>query len=89
MYQIGGNSNASWQDEPHSLRMFWSHSYAGLHSAAYLAGYELGKADLEAESFDGFAEIEAVESSERGNDWSAKLDGYKEATASRGRTRLG
>lgn len=88
MYTLGPSS-----DSPgpafQGLRQYWQYFQRGAHLPAYDAGRDAGKADLEAASFDFLNELAAVVDTDRDDDWQAKVDGYKDATRSRGPTQFG
>jgi hypothetical protein len=72
-----------------SMREYWQRSYGGQFAADYDAGLVIGADDLAAEGFDGFNALRAVLSEKRDLHWQAKIDGYREATISRGPIEFG
>lgn len=89
VYQIGGHDAGGWDEHPSSLSLFWQTSHGGAFVEEYRAGWEAGKTDLDAGTFDYLNILDSIEVSERGNIWHARLDGYKEATKERGPTKFG
>lgn len=88
VYQIGGY-DADWNDFPTKLSQFWAKSFGGKFRESYREGREAGKADLAFGSFSFLEALDSIEVSERGNAWRANLDGYLDATKSRGPTKFG
>lgn len=82
VYTLGNQNGLGYED--YSFRDFWTRSYGGRFAASYTEGFATGKADLEANSFAGLDALTAIEVSKRDNAWEAKVDGYAEATKSRG-----
>lgn len=87
----GGACGCGPEDDGYetTLRQFWQESYNGLYRDDFQTGFDTGKADLLANSYGGLDALGMVEVSERGIAWSAELDGYREATKSRGPTKYG
>lgn len=90
-YGAGGESgkDCCGQDGYPTIREYWSRFKDGEYRDDFDDGVAMGKQDLEYESFDGLDALKAVEVTQRDTAWEATLDGYKDATKSRGPTEFG
>lgn len=68
----------------YGVRKYWVKSFSGRHLASYEVGFAAGKSDLEANSFAGLINLQAVERASRDDSWDAMHDGYRDGTRLRG-----
>ena len=80
---------AAFKGEPQTLRTWWIKNHGGAYKSYFEEGFAQGEIDLAGDSFAYLTTLELVEVADRDLIWHARLDGYKQATASRGPTSHG
>lgn len=72
-----------------TMRDYWQRSYDGQYLADYDSGVSLGADDIKLDNSDGLNILRAVPGEQRDLGWQATVDGYREATLSRGPIEFG